>query len=380
MRKASKESTVERERERESSSSSRGDEGVGRPWRCSRPLRSGGVEDSLDLCLADAVTIMGVIGETPAWATSLDWQAESLPAVNDLAVLPLFAIGFFTVRFCLDKLVFERLGRRFISGYTSSLEISSEEIETQRKKLVKFKESAWKCVYYLSAEILALAVTKDEPWFTTTKYFWTGPGDRSWPDQLMKQKLKFLYGFAGGFYTYSIFALLFWETRRSDFGISMSHHIATLMLIVFSYLAKLARVGSVVLAVHDASDVFLEIGKMTKYSGLEIIPSISFLLFAISWLVLRLIIFPFMIIRSTSYECLKYLDRTMAEGPVYYYVFNTLLITLQVMHIYWWVLIWRMIVRQIQDRGKLSDDVRSDSDSDSDSDDDSDDEDKNKKD
>uniref|UniRef100_A0A7I4DVY1 TLC domain-containing protein n=1 Tax=Physcomitrium patens TaxID=3218 RepID=A0A7I4DVY1_PHYPA len=196
----------------------------------------------------------------------------------------------------------------------------------------------------------------------------------------MRQKLKFLYGFAGGFYTYSIFALLFWETRRSDFGISMSHHIATLMLIVFSYLAKLARVGSVVLAVHDASDVFLEIGKMTKYSGLEIIPSISFLLFAISWLVLRLIIFPFMIIRSTSYECLKYLDRTMAEGPVYYYVFNTLLITLQVMHIYWWVLIWRMIVRQIQDRGKLSDDVRSDSDSDSDSDDDSDDEDKNKKD
>jgi hypothetical protein len=49
----------------------------------------------------------------------------------------------------------------------------------------------------------------------------------------------------------------------------------------------------------------------------------------------------------------------LAEGPIYYYVFNSLLITLQVMHIYWWILIWRMIMKQIQDRGKISDDVRS---------------------
>ena len=49
----------------------------------------------------------------------------------------------------------------------------------------------------------------------------------------------------------------------------------------------------------------------------------------------------------------------MVEGPIVYYVFNTLLITLQVMHVYWWVLIWRMIMKQIQDRGKISDDVRS---------------------
>jgi hypothetical protein len=53
------------------------------------------------------------------------------------------------------------------------------------------------------------------------------------------------------------------------------------------------------LAVHDASDVFLEIGKLTKYSGLVVIPSIAFVLFAISWVILRLIIFPLVIIRST---------------------------------------------------------------------------------
>lgn len=60
--------------------------------------------------------------------------------------------------------------------------------------------------------------------------------------------------------------------------------------------------GSVVLAVHDASDVFLEVGKLTKYGGYEIIPSIAFVGFAISWILLRLIIFPFWVIRSTRYD------------------------------------------------------------------------------
>lgn len=46
--------------------------------------------------------------------------------------------------------------------------------------------------------------------------------------------------FAAGFYAYSIFALIFWETRRSDFGVSMGHHVATLILILLSYILRLA--------------------------------------------------------------------------------------------------------------------------------------------
>jgi hypothetical protein len=165
---------------------------------------------------------------------------------------------------------------------------------------------------------------------------------------------------------YSIFAVIFWETRRSDFVVSMTHHVTSLTLIVVSYLANLARFGSMVMAVHDGSDVFLEIGKLTKYSGLVVVPSISFVLFAISWLILRLLIFPFVLVRSASCESPQYFSKLVVGGTTYYYVFNTLLITLQVMHIYWWVLIWRQLMEQIQDRGKVSDDVRSDSDLDPD--------------
>jgi hypothetical protein len=93
-------------------------------------------------------------------------------------------------------------------------------------------------VYYSAAEIFALAITYNEPWFTDSKMFWLGSGEQRWPNLMTRLKLKVLYGFAGGFYMYSIFALIFWETRRADFGVSMSHHIAALVLIVFSYLAR----------------------------------------------------------------------------------------------------------------------------------------------
>ncbi|XP_073300811.1 ASC1-like protein [Primulina huaijiensis] len=292
---------------------------------------------------------------------SVDWEQESYAQYQDFIALPLFAVFFPTVRFFLDRFVFEKIGRRLIFG--KGMQTIENESQERKKKIRKFKESAWKCIYYLSAEILALAVTYDEPWFKTTKYFWVGPGNQSWPDQMYKLKLKGLYMYAGGFYVYSIFALIFWETRRSDFGVSMGHHVATLILIMFSYTSRFARVGSIVLALHDASDVFLEVGKMSKYSGAEALASFSFVLFVLSWVLLRLIYYPFWVLWSTSYEVTQTLDKEKhkVEGPIYYYIFNFLLFSLLVLHIYWWVLMYRMLVKQVLARGKVSDDVRSDS-------------------
>ncbi|PIA63364.1 hypothetical protein AQUCO_00201004v1 [Aquilegia coerulea] len=290
--------------------------------------------------------------------SSINWHHESYPRYEDFLVLPIFVLFFPSIRFFLDRFVLEKIARQVMLK-DMQMDVGTE----QRKKLNKFKESAWKCIYYLSAELLALSVTYDEPWFTDTSRFWVGPGDQIWPDQKIKLKLKGLYMYCAGFYTYSIFALVFWETRRSDFGVSMSHHIATVVLIVLSYIFRFARVGSVVLALHDASDVFLEVGKMSKYSGWERLASSSFLLFALSWVILRLIYYPFWVLWSTSYEVLLTLDteKHRVEGPIYYYIFNTLLICLLVLHIYWWVLIYRMLVKQVQARGQLSEDVRSDS-------------------
>ncbi|GAU19945.1 hypothetical protein TSUD_95500 [Trifolium subterraneum] len=135
------------------------------------------------------------------------------------------------------------------------------------------------------------------------------------------------------------------------------------------------RIGSIILALHDASDVFLEAAKVFKYSGREFGASVFFAFFAISWLVLRLIFFPFWVIRATrqlanhifpslgfplsSLDLQQCLNLSESFPMFLYYVFNTLLIMLLIFHIYWWMLICAMINRQLENRGKVGEDIRS---------------------
>ncbi|KAG9155616.1 hypothetical protein Leryth_017038 [Lithospermum erythrorhizon] len=183
---------------------------------------------------------------------------------------------------------------------------------------------------------------------------------RGWPNQELKSSIKIIYMCQCGFYTYSIAALLTWETRRKDFAVMMAHHVVTVILISYSYMTSFFRSGCIILALHDASDVFLEGAKVFKYSEKEFGASIFFGLFAISWLILRLIFFPFWVIRSTSYYLCEVLNLSESYHTALYYIFNTMLLTLLVFHIYWWILINAMIMRQLKNRGKVGEDIRSD--------------------
>ncbi|KAH9292357.1 hypothetical protein KI387_012354, partial [Taxus chinensis] len=290
--------------------------------------------------------------------TTINWELEAYPQMGDLAMVPIVALMFPIVRFVLDRFLLERLGKLLLLG--SSEGLSQQEQKKWKKRHEKFKESAWKCVYYLSAELFELVAIYKESWFTDTQKFWVGPGDQVWPDQKVKTKLKTLYVYAAGFYTYSFFAAIFWETRRSDFVLTILHHVATVVVIILSYVLRFARIGSVVLAIHDATDVIMEFSKMLRYIGYDFLPSITFVIFAISWFVLRLVYFPIWIIWSTSYEVLLTLDRSkFRSGPIYYYVFNTLLICLLILNIYWGFLICRVLVKQTRSKGKVGEDVRS---------------------
>lgn len=167
-----------------------------------------------------------------------------------------------------------------------------------------------------------------------------------------------------GFYIYSIFALIAWETRRKDFAVMMSHHVVTSALIGYSFLTGFFRIGTIILALHDTSDVFLETAKLCKYTEKELGASLFFGLFALSWLLLRLIYFPFWIIKTSSYQSIISLRKLDRFPTTLYYVFNTMLLTLLVFHVYWGKLIFSMIMKQLNNKGKVGEDVRSDSDDD----------------
>ncbi|KAG0473445.1 hypothetical protein HPP92_015302 [Vanilla planifolia] len=125
--------------------------------------------------------------------------------------------------------------------------------------------------------------------------------------------------------------------------------------------SRFFRIGTVILALHDTSDVFLEAAKVFKYAEKEMLASISFGCFAVSWLILRLVFFPFWIIKTSSYDTIEYLMKKGQFPKILYYIFNTMLLMLLVFHMYWWKLICAMIIRQLKNRGKVGEDIRSDS-------------------
>lgn len=281
--------------------------------------------------------------------------SSEYPQLQDYYLTIYFAAALLVARFVLEISVFERLATWLVNsdeggGYKKHLKDGNEA------KILKSKESMWKLTCYITSELFIYNISCNEPWFYDTNSFFD-----DWPNQTLKLPLKIYYTCQGGFYIYSSVALLAWETRRKDFGVMLSHHIITLTLIGFSYIARCFRIGSMVLALHDVSDLFMESAKLCKYSGKELSASIFFGLFALSWFSLRLIYFPFWIIRSSSYASAKHFDHSNVSHTWLYYIFNTMLITLLVFHLYWWMLICKMIQKQLQNKGRVGEDIRSDS-------------------
>ncbi|EOX98257.1 hypothetical protein QUC31_015262 [Theobroma cacao] len=286
---------------------------------------------------------------------SFIWSRNAKPDALHFLLAVYFAFGFVAARFFLDKFIFRRLAIWLLSKGSGPLKMN----EATQAKIVKCSESMWKLAYYATVETCVLRITYYEPWFRDTKEYFRG-----WPDQELNLPLSLYYMCQCGFYIYSIAALLTWETRRKDFAVMMSHHIITVILIGYSYVTRFFRIGTIILALHDASDVFMEAAKVFKYSERELGASVFFGLFAISWLLLRLIFFPFWVIRTSSYDVREYLNLSESYPRFLYYVCNTLLLMLLVFHVYWWVLICSMISRQLNNRGKVGEDIRSDSEDD----------------
>ncbi len=51
----------------------------------------------------------------------------------------------------------------------------------------------------------------------------------------------------------------FFDVKRKDFWQMFIHHIATIVLLSFSWICNLHRVGTLVLVIHDAADCILDV-------------------------------------------------------------------------------------------------------------------------
>lgn len=146
----------------------------------------------------------------------------------------------------------------------------------------------------------------------------------------------------------------FFDIKRKDFVEMFFHHVTAIVLIVVSYLSNFVRIGAIVLVLHDISDVFLESAKLAKYSKCGKAGDFLFALFALSFFVFRLVIFPLHVIKSAMFDASHLSKETNMR-----ILFVAFLLVLFGLHLFWFSLIMKMVIQVY--RGEMNKDIRSDS-------------------
>ncbi|TMS09752.1 ceramide synthase 2 [Larimichthys crocea] len=313
------------------------------------------------------------------------------PLPKDLLISLPLALGFIALRYLFERFIAPPIGRCL--GVKNRLNVSAapsptlESFYTQRSRrptqseivslmslcgktqrqietwfrlrrnqdrpcrTTKFGVAAWRFFFYFIAFTAGLASLIDKPWFWDTYECW-----REYPVQPMERAQYWYYMLELGFYI-SLLLQISVDIKRKDFKEQVIHHLATIFLLIFSYCGNWIRIGTLIMVLHDCSDVLLEAAKMFNYgTGWRGMCNTLFVVFTSAFFVTRLVIFPSKIIHNTLTRSME-----MFEPCFIYYFFNTLLMVLQALHIFWFGIILRMVYKLLE--GKMNKDERSDEES-----------------
>lgn len=185
----------------------------------------------------------------------------------------------------------------------------------------------------------------------STMYPRDGPGMMH--TRLQSSGVWVLYVVALAYHTHSLIFQFFY-THRGDFGIMISHHIATLLLIAGSFHFNYCRWGVLVMYIHDLSDMWAYFDKMlvdTAWRRLNVSVHVFLSLFA--WPYLRCYVFPKYIIygayTTLTWHCANSFDyqfETFANIPgktLYGWSFVFLMAFLFVLHSYWEYMLLKLL-------------------------------------
>uniref|UniRef100_A0A2P2I6I1 Ceramide synthase 5-like n=1 Tax=Hirondellea gigas TaxID=1518452 RepID=A0A2P2I6I1_9CRUS len=198
-------------------------------------------------------------------------------------------------------------------------------LSQQTTTLDKFCENGFQGVYYGSFMIFGLATVATEPFCWDISLAFIG-----YPQIDMSPQLWCYLMTCMGFYLCQS-VTLFTETRKHDFWVMLTHHVCTLSIIVISWTLNYVRICSVSVAVHECADLVLVIGKCLLYAGKSNISNYLGVPFFIIWVITRLIIYPFYLIKASL------ILSPRLQGGVWpgYFLMNGLNITMLVLHIIW---------------------------------------------
>lgn len=231
-----------------------------------------------------------------------------------------------------------------------------------KKAKTRFAEQSWSFTYYTFSFIYGVYLYWHSPYFNNLDQVYI-----NWPNHSMFFEFKSYYLISMGFWLQQIFVLNV-EKPRKDHYQMFSHHIITCLLMVGSYYYYFYRIGHLILMLMDSVDIALSGAKMLKYAGFPTACDAMFIVFLVSWIVLRHGLYNYIYVHTwnnattlmASGRCVEGYTQKRCWTPALIDYFMGLLGGLQIITCIWMYLILKVAYKVIT--GKGAEDVRSDED------------------
>lgn len=232
------------------------------------------------------------------------------------------------------------------------------------KATQRFIEQTWSIFYYSLSWGFGFYL-----YYNSNYYFNCHNIYADWPHNKLSGPFKFYYLVQTASW-FQQFIVIFLEAKRKDHYQMVSHHIITVLLCTGSYCYYFTKIGHIILLLMDIVDVFLSSAKILKYCGFQTVCDLMFLIFMISWIILRHGVYIYVLWFSWL-KARVIMDADCSKFPLEYYnkrlcytdfqidIFLLLLAFLQIIMCIWMYMILRVAIRVI--KGGSADDVRSDS-------------------
>jgi len=260
------------------------------------------------------------------------FAAEGAAALGEFAA----ALAATVVATAACKAAFVFLGRS----------VSTKAALAKPRNLRKFADQGWQLAIhiFMTAYEWHLLAAMDWKWWTDTSTTWDHlrPAGAV-PAEACPTDLRRLYIMQAGVWFVTAFMHKFVEAKHKDYFVMYGHHVATIGLVTMSYYKNWQPIGLLVLFVHDSSDIPVDTLKMWNYLGYDgtsgfYFAEIAFVVNLVTWAILRLWVFPTKVIYSTFFEY-----------PHTFFFFERacqgLLCVLQCMHVWWYLLLLRILYR-----------------------------------
>ena len=239
-----------------------------------------------------------------------------------------------TISLVIGRLVLAGAYHKFFAKIPCVFRLFSSDLPSSVRR--KFHENLWYSLWHSFSFVVNAWILVNSTWFK--------PLIMNWDHQVLRHEYE-THAFEPYSRMFYLVSLAFWtsclfflgiETVRKDFFQMLMHHIVTVTLIGMSFVFNFHRFGLVVLLLHDVVDIFLYIAKCCMYKKHRVGSDIFFAVFATFFLIARLILLPI--------YCLIPGYIFSRQVPVAMFL-AVLLTFLYCLHIFWWLMIWRLIVK-----------------------------------